>query len=151
MEVRNMQWNLAICKNGKPFLSSTIWAKTNKSTHSLGLWNHLGGMQTSWECSQLYAWQKCPRWARSSHHWHDSVWESWFDHRQGSFLTCRHARSCKTALAWSIFCCENKIKSNISLRGWWGITPRSVSLPCNKIGLLLWKLLNQRPAWVSAF
>ncbi len=64
MEVWNMQWNLVVCKKGKPFLSPNIWAKTNKSTHSLDLWHHLGGMQTSRECSRPYAWQKCPRWAR---------------------------------------------------------------------------------------
>jgi hypothetical protein len=70
-------------------------------------------------------------------HWHDSVQESWFDHRLGSFPTCQHAQNCKTALAWSIFCRENKRKSDSSLRGWWGTTPQLVFLPFNEICPLL--------------
>ncbi len=131
--------------------SPSIWAKTNKSTHSLGLWHHLGGMQISRECSWPYVSQMCLHWARSFHHWHDSVQDSWFDHRQGSFPTYQHAQNCKTTSALSIFCHENKRKSNTSSRGWWGTTPRSVLLPCNDIGPPLWNPLIQNPAWDSAF
>ncbi len=75
-----MHWNSVVCKNGKPFLSPSIWAKTNKSTALFGplasprRYANLPGMfatlclakvslssqifpPLAWQCSRVLVWK----------------------------------------------------------------------------------------------
>ncbi len=152
MEVWNMQWNLAVCKNGKPLFVSKYMGQ-NKWVYTLfgplasprRYANFLGMCVTlclakestssqifpplAWQCSRILVWSVV----------------GIFSH----LPTCSKSQDCFGL--GSIFCCESKRKSNTYLKGWWGTTLRSVFLPCNKIGSFLWNPLNQHPAWVSAF